>query len=123
MGKNPITHWEIMGSDGHAVAAFYSKVFDWTPQAWDDSGEYFGIDDGQGGVGGAVGKGSAERPNYVAVYIGVDSIDEHLKLITAAGGTTVAPRTVIPGVVAWGMFKDPFGNFVGLTEHTTPAAK
>jgi hypothetical protein len=122
MGKNPIIHWEIMGADGNATAAFYGKVFDWAPQAWSGFEGYHGIDAEHGGIGGAVGKGSDDMPAYVTVYIGVDDIDEHMKKIAAAGGSTVLPRTVIPGVVAFGMFRDPAGNVVGLAEHETPAA-
>jgi hypothetical protein len=122
MGKNPIIHWEIMGADGNATAAFYGKVFDWAPQAWSGFEGYHGIDAEHGGIGGAVGKGSDDMPAYVTVYIGVDDIDEHMKKIAAAGGSTVLSRTVIPGVVAFGMFRDPAGNVVGLAEHETPAA-
>ncbi len=120
MGKNPIIHWEIMGTDGTATAGFYGKVFDWAPQAWPGFEGYHGVDADHAGVGGAVGKGSDEMPSYVTVYIGVDSVDAHLTKIEAAGGATVVPRTVIPGVVAFGMFRDPSGNVVGLAEHETP---
>lgn len=122
MGKNPIIHWEIMGGEGKGVADFYGRVFDWAPEAWEGMEGYSGVDEAHGGVGGAVGSGSAEMPHYVTIYVGVDSIDEHLQKITAAGGTTVRPRTVIPGVVAYAMFKDPAGNVVGLAEHATPPA-
>ena len=122
MGKNPIIHWEIMGPDGNAVAAFYGKVFDWAPQAWPGFEGYHGIDKDHGGVGGAVGKGDDATPSYVTIYVGVDNVDDHLKKIEAAGGSTVLARTVIPGVVAFGMFRDPAGNLVGLAEHTTPPA-
>ncbi len=61
-------------------------------------------------------------PSYVMIYVGVDSIDEHLKMIEAAGGKTVLDRTVIPGVVAFAQFRDPAGNVVGLTELVTPPA-
>ena len=122
MSKNPIVHWEIMGPDGDAVAAFYRKVFDWAPRAWEGVDGYHGVDVDHAGVGGAVGKGSETMPAYVTVYVGVDDIDEHLGRIQAAGGATVVPRTVIPGVVAFAMFRDPAGNVIGLAEHETPAA-
>lgn len=122
MSKNPIVHWEIMGRDGDAVAAFYRTVFDWAPQAWEGVDGYHGVDAEHAGVGGAVGKGSETMPAYVTVYVGVDDIDEHLGKIEGAGGATVVARTVIPGVVAYAMFRDPAGNVIGLAEHEAPPA-
>lgn len=61
-------------------------------------------------------------PNYVMIYIGVDNVADHLKKIEAAGGKTVLGRTVIPGVVAFGQFRDPAGNVIGLSELVTPPA-
>ena len=36
-----------------------------------------------------------------------------------AGGSTVTPRTAIPGMGAFAYFKDPEGNVVGLWETTS----
>ena len=49
----------------------------------------------------------------------VDGIDDALKEIEAEGGSTVTPRTQIPGMGAFAYFKDPEGNVLGLWE-TTP---
>ena len=53
------------------------------------------------------------------ITIDVDGIDDALKQIEAEGGTTVTPRTAIPGMGAFAYFKDPEGNVLGLWE-TTP---
>ena len=74
------------------------------------------------GVGGAVGQGNEQMPNYMTIYIQVDSIDEALSGIEASGGATVMPRTEIPGVVTFGLFNDPAGNLVGLVEEDTPGS-
>jgi hypothetical protein len=34
----------------------------------------------------------------------------------------VVPRTVIPGMISFGMFRDPAGNLIGLVEAETPSA-
>jgi predicted enzyme related to lactoylglutathione lyase len=50
------------------------------------------------------------------ITIDVDDIEQSLKAIEAAGGSTVTPRTPIPGMGAFGYFKDPEGNVMGLWE-------
>ena len=120
MAAHRISHWEIMGKDGKAVADFYDKVFDWAPQEWGEGSGYYGVDADHAGIGGAVGQGSDTMPNFIRVYVEVDTIDEHLKKITAAGGEVVYPRTVIPGVVAYAIFRDPAGNEIGITERERP---
>lgn len=119
---NKIVHWELMGPDGEKMSRFYADMFGWNGQAVPGFDDYFMIDAEQTGLGGAVGKGSAEMPAYLTMYIEVDSIDEHLVKIEGAGGHTVMPRTVIPGTVTFAMFTDPAGNVVGLVEADEPAA-
>ncbi|HET7929596.1 MAG TPA: VOC family protein, partial [Actinomycetota bacterium] len=50
------------------------------------------------------------------ITIGVTSIDESLKKVEAGGGSTVQPRTEIPGMGAFAYFKDSEGNVAGLWE-------
>jgi predicted enzyme related to lactoylglutathione lyase len=113
---NKITYVEFLGKDGTAQKAFYEKIFDWGTEAVPGFNDYFLVDPESSGMGAAVGQGPEDMANYVAVYIEVDSIDDHLAEITAAGGSTVMPRTVIPDVVTFAMFADPSGNVVGLLE-------
>jgi predicted enzyme related to lactoylglutathione lyase len=60
-----------------------------------------------------------ERLTTPVITIDVDGIDDALKQIEAEGGSTVTPRTAIPGMGAFAYFKDPEGNVLGLWE-TTP---
>jgi uncharacterized protein len=60
-----------------------------------------------------------ERLTTPVITIDVDGIDDALKQIEAEGGSTVTPRTAIPGMGAFAYFKDPEGNVMGLWE-TTP---
>ena len=116
MSKNPVVHWELMGADGDGQKAFYESIFDWkfdSPPGFED---YHMIGNEEVGVGGAVGKGGEEMPSYSAIYVQVDSIDETLAQVEANGGKTIAPRTVIPDTVIFGLFSDPAGNIVGLVE-------
>jgi predicted enzyme related to lactoylglutathione lyase len=123
MGKNNVVHWELMGPDGEALRDFYGGLFDWNPQPTPGFDGYYLVDGEQTGVGGAVGKGSEEMPNYLTLYVEVDDINDHLEKIGAAGGATVMARTEIPGTVTFAMFSDPAGNVVGLVERDMPAAE
>ena len=118
-----VVHWELMGPDGDKLAAFYKELFGWEMQAAPGFGGYHLVAREQSGVGGAVGQGSEEMPTYQAVYIEVASVDEHLAKAEANGATTLIPRTVLPGMVTFGLFKDPAGNLVGVVEEEIPAAQ
>jgi len=123
MGKNKIVHWELMGPDGDALSAFYSGMFDWDPQPVEGFAGYNLVDAEQTGVGGAVGQGPEEMPNYLTIYIEVEDITEHLGKIEAAGGSTLVPRTELPGMVTFAQFADPAGNAVGLVETAVPQSE
>ncbi len=114
---NKIVHIEFMGADGAGQQKFYSDVFGWATEEVPGFNHYYMVSpDSAGAPGAAIGQGPEDSPNYVAVYVEVDSIDDHLAKIGEAGGQTVVPRTVIPDVVTFAMFTDPAGNVVGLTE-------
>jgi predicted enzyme related to lactoylglutathione lyase len=118
-----IVHWEVMGPDGGAMVAFYQDLFGWETSAPPGFEGYHLVPAEQSGVGGAVGQGSEEMPRYITIYLEAESIDEQLARIEAAGGKTVAPRTVIPGMVTYALFADPAGNVVGLVESEMPPAE
>lgn len=123
MAEHKIVHWELMGPDGDKLAAFYGDLFGWslTPSPGLDA--YNMTDEEETGISGAVGQGNENMPQYQTIYVQVDSVDEHLGKAEGAGGTAVVPRTVIPGMVALGLFTDPAGNLVGLVEAETPPAE
>lgn len=116
MTKNPIVHWEILGTDADEQRSFYSTVFDWEPAGVEGFPNYFMVQDDGIGVSGAIGTGPEEMPSYSCVYVGVEDINETLAVVEANGGAVVMPRTEIPDVVIFGMFTDPAGNLVGITE-------
>ena len=69
-----------------------------------------------GAINGGMMKRSADTPSPV-LTIGVDSIDDSMKKIEAAGGSVVQPRTEIPDMGAFAYFKDTEGNVLGLWEN------
>lgn len=111
-----IVHWEIMGPDGEQLAGFYRDLFGWTLQAPPGMDGYLMADEAQTGIGGAVGTGNENMPNYVTVYVQVESIDETLAQAEAAGAKTLVPKTTIPDMVTFAIFSDPAGNPTGLVE-------
>ena len=111
-----IVHWELMGADGKGMRTFYHDMFGWALDAVPGFGDYYVTTGDETGVGGAVGQGQENMPNYQAMYVEVPDIDAHMAKIEAAGGKTVVPRTVVPDTVVFGLFTDPAGNMVGLVE-------
>ena len=121
MSANPIVHWELMGADGDAQKQFYSTIFDWEFESPEGFDGYHMTSAEATGIGGAVGQGNEHMPSYAAIYVQVDDIEVSLGDIASNGGTTVVPRTEIPGSVTFALFTDPAGNMVGLVEAETPA--
>lgn len=120
---NKIVHWELMAADGEKLAAFYRDIFGWNSQPTPGFDGYNMVSAEDAGVGGAVGTGDESMPNYLTIYVEVESVDDHLAKIEAGGGRTLVPRTALPGIVTFGLFADPAGNMVGLVEAEIPPAE
>ena len=125
-----VVHFEIPADDLDRAKEFYGSIFGWElPTMEMEGGAYTGIVtspvDEQtqmptepGAINGGLVKREASTPAPL-VTIDVDGIDATLADIEARGGSTVLPRTPIPGMGAFAYFKDPEGNVLGLWE-TTP---
>ena len=107
---NKIVHWELMGADGDAQKTFYSTIFDWDLTPTEGIENYHMTTAEATGIGGAVGQGNEQMPNYATIYVEVGDINETLGVIESNGGSTVVPRTEIPGTVSFALFNDPAGN-------------
>ena len=121
-----VVHFEIPADDVERAKSFYGSVFEWDLNTMQmDEGEYTiatttPVDESMmptepGGINGGLMQRSDETPSPV-ITIDVDDIEQSLKDVEAAGGSTVTPRTPIPGMGAFGYFKDPEGNVMGLWE-------
>ena len=122
MGK--VVHFEIPADDVGRAKGFYGSIFGWelddVPGMDYTMVRTVAVDERQmptepGAINGGMMQRTAETPNPV-ITIDVDSIDDALKRIEAAGGSTVRPRTEIPGMGAFAYFRDPEGNTLGLWE-------
>ena len=126
MGK--VVHFEIPADDLDRARSFYGKVFGWRidTMPMPGGGEYTGltttaVDEKTmtptepGAINGGMMQRDAATPAPV-ITIDVEDIDAALAEIEGAGGSTVTPRTAIPGMGAFGYFKDSEGNVMGLWE-------
>ncbi|MGH2595098.1 MAG: VOC family protein [Actinomycetota bacterium] len=122
-----VVHFEIPVDDLERAKAFYTTVFDWEPQAFPDM-QYTivtttPVDEqtmrptSPGAINGGLMDRSDKTPTPV-ITIGVDSVEEALKKVEAEGGTVITPSTPIPGMGAFGYFKDSEGNVMGLFQYT-----
>jgi uncharacterized protein len=126
MGK--VVHFEIPADDLDRAKSFYGKVFGWQldTMPMPGGGEYTSmittaVDEttmtpkDPGAINGGLTRRDEATPSPV-ITIDVEDIDAALTQIETAGGKTVTPRTAIPGMGAYGYFKDPEGNVMGLWE-------
>ena len=125
-----VVHFEIPADDVGRAKEFYGSVFGWQLQTMSMGESDYTIAmttpiDEQtqqpteaGGINGGMMRRTQHTPSPV-ITIDVEEIDQSLKEIESRGGSTVTPRTAIPGMGAFAYFKDPEGNVMGLWE-TTP---
>jgi predicted enzyme related to lactoylglutathione lyase len=130
MFMQKVVHFEIPADDVERAKDFYGSIFGWELQTMQmEGGEYTSVkttpvdEETQmptesGAINGGMFQRSEQSPSSPVITIGVDGIDDALKQIEDKGGSTVTPRTPIPGMGAFAYFKDPEGNVVGLWENT-----
>ena len=122
-----VVHFEIPADDVDRAKEFYGSVFGWQLQTMSMGDSDYTIamttpTDEQtqqpteaGGINGGMMQRTPHTPAPV-ITIDVEEIDQSLKEIESRGGSTVTPRTAIPGMGAFAYFKDPEGNVMGLWE-------
>jgi predicted enzyme related to lactoylglutathione lyase len=105
--------WNELGTrDMDRAVAFYSALFGWTPQAFEDSPvPYTLMMNGETPVGGlyAMLPSMEGVPPHWAPYFAVEDTDDTLRRSDALGGTTVAPPDDIPGIGRLAGLRDPQG--------------
>ena len=122
-----VVHFEIPVDDVERAQAFYATVFDWESESFPEMNyttvmttpidEQSMRPTSPGAINGGLMNRSKETPTPV-ITIGVDSVEESLKKVEAEGGTVITPSTPIPGMGAFGYFKDSEGNVMGLFQRT-----
>jgi len=113
---NPVTHFEIVGSDAKALQSFYREAFGWEIVP---AGPSYAMVHPQAGLGINGGVGAAPEGagrSQVTVYVEVDDLDPALRKIERLGGKTVIGPLNVPGGPSIALFSDPEGHVIGLTK-------
>jgi predicted enzyme related to lactoylglutathione lyase len=116
-------HFEILADDPEKVSAFYKEVFNWEITTWGSGDQTYwlittGPDDEPGINGGIMGR---EFEQAVINTLEVESLDEALKRIEAAGGQKIHGPNEIPEVGMHAYCADNEGNLFGVLEPQMPA--
>ena len=122
-----LTHFAINTDDVSATQDFYGSVFGWELQDLPEMGytlvHTVPVDEATqmpvepGAINGGMFRRSTDAPSAPVLMLDVESVDDALKQVEAAGGTVVRPRTAIPGMGAFAYFTDPEGNTLGVWEN------
>ena len=118
-----VVHFEIPYDDGDRARGFYEKAFGWQLMTMPDMGYTMAMSGPSGDQGptepGFINGGMMQRqepftaPNIV---IDVENLEETLKAVNEAGGTTVSERQAVGDMGFTAYFKDTEGNLIGLWE-------
>jgi predicted enzyme related to lactoylglutathione lyase len=108
-----ICYLQIPAVDVACSADFYETVFAWNIRRRADGDIAF--DDTTGEVSGrwVTGRPPSAEPGIV-VYVMVESVQETLEAIVAAGGEVVTPFTPQGEGEGFATFRDPAGNVLGV---------
>jgi predicted enzyme related to lactoylglutathione lyase len=118
-----VVHFEIPYDDGDRARSFYASAFGWQVTDLPDMG-YTLVMSGPSGEQGPTEPGfvnggmmQREEPFIVPnIVIDVANLEDALKAVNEAGGTTVSERQPVGEMGFTAYFKDPEGNLVGLWE-------
>ena len=122
---NPVVHFELHSPNLEKSLAFFRKVMGWDLSKWGEGPQEYWLakthEPNTPGIGGGI-LPAQDAVSRTVNTIQVESVDECLTKITAAGGQIVVPKMPIPGVGYLAYGKDPAGVLFGIM-HPDPAAK
>ena len=117
-----VVHFEIPFDNKERAMKFYAQSFGWRltdmPQMNYVVAQTVDVDDKQmpkepGAINGGLFQRPKEAPSPT-IYVDVQSVDEAIEKVQAAGGKVVTPGTPIPGMGAYARVSDTEGNVIGL---------
>lgn len=124
---NQVYTFDLPVDDMERAKKFYEKVFGWEiAPVLGSGGDYHSAitvptdEKGEPEVPGGINGGFYQRGTHgltgTFIEIKVPSIDNHLRKIEKAGGTTMLPKGPISDLGFFAVIKDTEGNIVGLWE-------
>jgi predicted enzyme related to lactoylglutathione lyase len=125
---NPVVHFEMPAEDRKRMADFYTRAFGWKAEfLGEDMGNYVTVatietDENRmplhpGAINGGFYPRNDQMPsNCPSLVIAVDDVNEHIKIISEAGGTVLGNPTDIPGIGKYVSFRDTEGNVCSILQ-------
>lgn len=115
--ENEFAHIELMTHDLGAAKEFYTELFNWE---WEESpmegGTYWLIKTGKDPMGGMMKAPEPDIPPNWNVYTKVENVAATLEKVKELGGEVFVESTPIPGMGAFGVFRDPTGGVMSIWE-------
>lgn len=121
--NNKVVHFEIPSDNPEKSISFFQNVFGWQFQKFGNE-DYWVVmtgDEKQPGINGGLMKKRDPRQPIVNSIL-VESVDDHILKIEAAGGKIVVPKMAIPSVGWLAYFTDPDGNIHGIYQNDPTAS-
>ena len=118
MIKRNIVHIEIPTTNAKGSGEFYSNLFGWHIEH-DEAMNYTMFDPHVAPGGGFTDQ---MKVGEVLIHVNSEDIEADLEKAVALGGSLVTPKSEIPGIGWWGVFKDPTGNSIALFTALMPDA-
>ncbi len=119
MGQ-PVVHFEVITKDMEQAQAFYSGMFGWELNADNPMG--YAIVDREAnltregvGIGGGIGRAPEGYDGHVTFYVAVPDVEAALQQAESLGGARMMGPEQVMGDLVIGVFTDPEGRVVGLT--------
>lgn len=113
MGQ-PVVFFEVLGSDGDALRAFYSDLFDWEVNKIPGPMDYGMVPASAAGLDGGIAAASDGWSSHVTVYVQTDDPQATLDKAAELGGKTLQAPTRLPGGGTIALLSDPEGHAIGL---------
>jgi len=119
MGR--VVHFEIVADNPDKVARFYESVFGWRVENPHGMEQYWLVTTGeQGTVGINGGIMGPHLKRGVVNTAEVESVDDLVAKVTAAGGTVVLGPRDLPGIGRHAYLTDVEGNLFGALQPPAP---
>ncbi len=112
-----VIHFELPADNPERAVRFYTDVFDWKIEKWEEPVDYWLIttgSDDQPGINGALNR-RGESMGAVNT-IDVPSIDDFIRKIETGGGKVVLPKIPVSGVGYMAYWQDTEGNTFGMMQ-------
>ena len=114
MSQHTIVHLEFSAKDPTAAGKFYADLFGWKVENMQEMNYVtYEINKELGGGFLDINQEGFDAGDVIP-YISTADIEASLARVEELGGTTLQPRTEIPGIGWFAFFSDPTGNRVGL---------